>query len=96
MPEKRPLRAAALRYEGEGAPKVVASGRNLIAERIVAAAKEAGVPLRSDPALAEALARLELDREIPQDLYTAVAEALAWAYGLDLRAAGAEPPTQPR
>jgi flagellar biosynthesis protein len=85
MPEK-PRRASALKYEGPGAPKVVASGRGLIADRIVAAAREAGVAVREDAALAEALAGLDLDREIPEDLYAAVAEALAWAYSLDLRA----------
>jgi flagellar biosynthesis protein len=85
MPEK-PRRASALKYEDAGAPKVVASGRGVIADRIVAAAREAGVAVREDAALAEALAGLDLDREIPEDLYAAVAEALAWAYSLDLRA----------
>ena len=75
-----------MKYEGVGAPKVVATGRGLIAERIVAAAREAGVAVREDAALAEALAGLELGREIPEDLYAAVAEALAWAYALDLKA----------
>ena len=81
-----PRRASALKYEGVGAPKVVASGRGLVADRILEIAREAGLPIRSDAALAEALAQLELDREIPEDLYTAVAEALAWAYSLDLKA----------
>ena len=81
-----PRRASALRYEGVGAPKVVASGRGLVADRILEIARAAGLPIREDAALVEALAQLELDREIPEDLYTAVAEALAWAYSLDLRA----------
>ena len=85
MPEK-PRRASALKYEGTGAPKVVATGQGLIAERIVAAAREAGVAIREDAALAEALATLDLGREFPEDLYTAVAEALAWAYSLDVKA----------
>jgi flagellar biosynthesis protein len=85
MPEK-PRRASALRYEGTGAPRVVASGKGLVADRILAVAREAGLPVREDPALAEALAGLELEREIPEDLYKAVAEALAWAYALDLKA----------
>jgi flagellar biosynthesis protein len=83
MPERR---ASALKYEGTGAPKVVASGKGLVADRILEIAREAGLPVREDAALVEALAGLELDREIPEDLYTAVAEALAWAYSLDLRA----------
>jgi flagellar biosynthesis protein len=86
MPEQR-RRATALRYEGTGAPKVAASGRGYIADRIVEVARENGIPVREDPALAEALAALELDTEIPEDLYTAVAEAIAWAYSLDAHAA---------
>ena len=85
MPTPR-KRAAALRYEGTGAPKVVAAGRGLIAEKILAAAKEAGVPVREDQALAEALSGLELGREVPEELWVAVAEALAWAYRLDVKA----------
>jgi flagellar biosynthesis protein len=85
MPEK-PRRASALKYEGTGAPKVVATGQGLIAERIVQAARDAGIAIREDAALAEALGGLDLGREIPEDLYAAVAEALAWAYSLDLRA----------
>jgi flagellar biosynthesis protein len=85
MPDK-PRRASALKYEGAGAPKVVATGQGLIADRIVAAARDAGIAIREDAALAEALAGLDLGREIPEDLYAAVAEALAWAYSLDLKA----------
>ena len=86
-PEK-PRRATALRYEGTGAPKVAATGRGYIADRIIEVARENGIPIREDPALADALASLELESEIPQDLYTAVAEAIAWAYSLDRKAAG--------
>ena len=49
-------------------------------------AKEAGVPVREDAALADALARLQVDLAIPPELYAAVAEALVWAYSLDARA----------
>ncbi len=86
-PERR--RATALRYEQGGhAPEVVATGAGLIAERIIAAAREAGVPVRHDPALAEALAALDLGDEVPPALWTAVAETLAWAYRLDAGAGG--------
>jgi flagellar biosynthesis protein len=81
-----PKRAAALRYEGSGAPKVTAAGRGLIAEKILEEARKAGVPIREDKALAEALAGLELGKEVPEELWVAVAQALAWAYRLDLRA----------
>ena len=91
MPDEqppRPARATALRYDPEsgGPPKVVATGRGLIAERILAEAEGAGVPVRRDEALAAALAGLELGHEVPEELWAAVAEALAWAYGLDVKA----------
>jgi flagellar biosynthesis protein len=81
MPERR--RVTALRYEGTGSPKVVASGQGHVAERILAAAQAAGVPVREDPELAAALQGLALGQEVPEDLWLAVAEVLAWAYGLE-------------
>jgi len=89
MPDERPpdRRAAALRYHGEGAPEVVAAGAGHIAARIVEEARRAGVPVREDAALAEALAKLDIGTEIPPELFAAVAEALVWAYRLDGRAA---------
>jgi flagellar biosynthesis protein len=83
--EGRPVRATALRYDaaGQAAPRVAATGRGLVAERILAEAEAAGVPIRRDAALAEALAALELGQEVPEALWKAVAEVLAWAYRLD-------------
>jgi flagellar biosynthesis protein len=89
MPEDRepPKRATALRYtEGSAAPEIVATGRGEIARKILDTAEEAGVPVRRDPALVEALAKLDVGREIPPELYVAVAEALVWAYRLDAKA----------
>ncbi len=82
---RKPRRAAALRYDpaAGGAPRVVAAGAGEIAKRIVELAGEQGVPVREEPALAEALARLELEQEIPPELFVAVAEVLVWAYGLE-------------
>jgi flagellar biosynthesis protein len=89
MPDIEPRRRAhALSYEpGDSAPKVTASGSGLVAERIIAAAREAGVPVRSDPGLAEALAKLDLGATVPEPLWRAVAQVLAWAYRLDAEAA---------
>jgi flagellar biosynthesis protein len=86
VPERR-RRATALRYrQGQDhAPQVVASGAGHIAETILERAREAGVPVREDPALVEALARLPLEAEIPEELFAAVAEVLVWAYTLDSR-----------
>ena len=86
MPEGR-KRATALRYtEGSDAPEVVATGAGEIAEKILEAAEAAGVPVRRDPTLVEALSKLDVGRMIPPELYTAVAEALVWAYRLDAKA----------
>jgi len=72
--------AVALRYDGTGAPRVTAKGRAEVAERIVALAREHGVPLQDEPALAAVLARIPLGDEIPEALYRAVAEVIAFAY----------------
>ena len=82
-------RATALSYgPAQNAPKVVATGQGVIADRILEIAAAAGVPIREDEALVNALASLELGQEIPEDLFVAVAEALAWAYRLDRAARG--------
>ena len=86
MPDQPPprRRATALHYtHGDVAPKVTATGAGLFAERIIAAAREAGVPVREDRALAQALAALDLGSGVPEAMWKAVAEALAWAYKLD-------------
>ncbi len=85
MPEPPPRRrATALHYtHGEVAPTVAATGAGVLAERIIAAARDAGVPVREDPALVEALSALNLGAHIPEALWKAVAETLAWAYRLD-------------
>jgi flagellar biosynthesis protein len=92
MPEEKPSRATALRYtDGSDAPEVVATGRGEIARKILETAEEAGVPVRRDPALVEALGKLDVGQAIPPDLYVAVAEALVWAYRLDARASRPRP-----
>ncbi|MGC8854353.1 MAG: EscU/YscU/HrcU family type III secretion system export apparatus switch protein [Halothiobacillaceae bacterium] len=83
-PQAPPL-AVALHYDGGGAPRLVAKGGGEVAERILEVAREHGVPLHEDPALARALARLELGEEIPRALYQAVAEVLAFALRLSGR-----------
>jgi flagellar biosynthetic protein FlhB len=74
--------AVALRYDGDApAPVVVAKGTDLIAARIRAVAAEHGVPVIGDPPLARALhASVEIDREIPEELFGAVAQLLAFVY----------------
>ena len=62
---------------------MVASGQGAVADRILAHAREAGVPVREDPALAAALSAMALGQEVPEELWMAVAEVLVWAYGLE-------------
>jgi flagellar biosynthesis protein len=80
MPERDVT--AALRYTGTGAPRVVAAGRGHVAAAILETAREAGVPVHEDPELADALAQLALGDEVPEELWAAVAEVLAWAYSI--------------
>lgn len=72
--------AVALRYDGNKAPRVTAKGENLLATRIIDAAEQAGVPLYPDPELAMVLSQVPMGEEIPDNLYKAVAEVIAFAY----------------
>ncbi len=78
--EKR--RAVALNYDfmESGSPRVVAKGEGFLADEIRRRAEEAGVPLYEDDALVEVLSQIELEREIPPELFRAVAEVLSWIY----------------
>lgn len=77
------MHAVALHYSGKGAPRVVAKGSGLVADNIIATARAHGVPLDQDPALAGALSRVDLGREIPRELYIAVAQVLAFAWNIN-------------
>lgn len=81
-PKKRQQTAVALRYNGDegNAPTIKAKGRGPIAERIIETAKLHGVPIQTDPDLVEVLAALDLDMEIPEEIYAVVAELLAFVY----------------
>jgi len=85
MTETRIKKAVALKYEKsrDHAPRVTAKGARKIAERIIELAGEKGIPITEDPDLVGALMKLDLQDEIPQELYKVVAEILAFAYGLN-------------
>lgn len=72
--------AVALEYEkgSREAPRVIAKGRGLIAERIIALAEENDIIIESNPALARALSGVELEEEIPVELFEAVAEIIGF------------------
>jgi flagellar biosynthesis protein len=80
--------AVALRYRHgqDAAPQVTASGRGLLAEKILAVAEAAKVPIHQDAELAEALDQVGVDRAIPPELYAAVAEVIAFIHRLRPRA----------
>ena len=81
--------AIALRYsptDGDSAPKISAKGDGFIAEEILRIARENDVPLRRDPALAGALATLDVGQQIPAELFRAIAEVLAFVYKMNGKA----------
>lgn len=76
--------AIALAYEsGDYAPKIVAKGKGLIAEQIIARAKEHKVFVHESKELVALLMQVDLDDHIPPELYLAIAEILAWLYRLE-------------
>lgn len=97
MPQQEPeldptavKKAVALKYDVEKnkAPKVVAKGKGHVAENIMEAARKGQVPVYQNKSLVNMLMALELDKEIPTELYTTVAEILAYVYRIDKRRQG--------
>ncbi len=88
MNDRNKKQAVALKYEGQGAPRVVAKGERFVAEQIIRLAQEAGVPIMTDPDLVQLLSQVELEAEIPPELYQAVATILAFVYRMERDATG--------
>jgi flagellar biosynthesis protein len=86
MPKKK-TKAVALKYEidKDAAPRVVAKGKDFIAEKIIETARAHNVPLYEDKNLVQVLEALDLDTQIPPELYRAVAEVLAFIYRLNAK-----------
>lgn len=84
-PSSDPVREAiALAYrQTDAAPRVVAKGKGVIAEEIIARAKEHGVFVHESPELVALLTQVDIDEHIPPQLYLAVAELLAWLYRIE-------------
>lgn len=74
--------AVALHYDHESAPRVVAKGKGLVAEKILALARENDVPIEDNPVLVEALATIDIGEEIPEELYQVVAEIISFVLSL--------------
>lgn len=77
--------AVALKYDGDKAPTITATGTHELAEEIVRIAREHEVPLYENAELASLLARLSLNEEIPESLYRVIAEILAFAFHIRRR-----------
>ena len=71
-----------MRWNGKGAPKVTAKGQGLVAEQIIELGQKHDVPMREDPELVRLLSTVELNTEVPDQLFVAVAEVIAFAYAL--------------
>lgn len=78
-------KAVALKYERgkDPAPKVTAKGRGAVAERILAIARENNIPIKQDKTLLEAIYKLDINEEIPEELYRVIAEILAFVYRMN-------------
>lgn len=83
--KKESPEAAALRYdiENDNAPVVIAKGEGEIARQIIKTAEENNIPLKEDKDLVKVLLQLELEEEIPEELYSAVAEILSFVFELE-------------
>lgn len=76
--------AVALTYDAsDGAPRVVAKGRGILADEIIERAHAAGVYVHESPELLSLLMQVDMDDRIPAELYIAVAELLAWLYRIE-------------
>ena len=78
-------KAVALKYRrrSDSAPKVIAKGRGIIADKIIEIAEAHHIHVHEDPDMIEILSQLDLNEEIPADLYAVVAELLSFVYGLN-------------
>ncbi len=82
--KKKVKTAVALEYDpNDAAPKVIATGKGIIAEKIIEKAKESDVPVHRDDKLADTLSRLEIGEMIPPELYEVVAEILLFVDHMD-------------
>ncbi len=78
-------KAVALQYEAERdtAPRVIAKGKGHVAENILAAAQSNTIPVYQNKSLVNMLMAIDIDREIPPELYKAIAEVMAYVYKMD-------------
>jgi flagellar biosynthesis protein len=92
MAKKEIKKAVALKYDRsqDSAPKVTAKGQGRIADKIIELAEKHDIPIKDDPDLIEVLSSLDLNEEIPSEIYVAVAELLAFVYSMNSQKKGAD------
>lgn len=83
MPDPKRAAAAIAYRDGDGAPRIVAKGRGILADTIIDKARASGVYVHESRELLALLMQIDLDSHIPPQLYIAVAELLAWLYQLE-------------
>ncbi len=85
MEKKYLKKAVALKYDKDSgdAPKITAKGKGKVAQKIIELAQKHDIPIKDDPDLVEVLSSLEIDEEIPPEIYGAVAELLAFVYSIN-------------
>lgn len=90
MSSEHQKKAVAIRYNPDiyDAPTITAKGAGAVAERIMERAREHGVPVQKDKSLVEVLAALDLNTQIPPELYQVVAEILAMVYKIEKKTEG--------
>jgi flagellar biosynthesis protein len=93
MADERALAVALAYAPGDAAPKVVAKGRGLIAEAIIARAHESEIYVHQSAEMVALLMQVDLDDRIPPQLYLAVAELLAWLYRVEQEGENTQPNT---
>ena len=83
--EKQRTVAAAIKYDPgkDAAPRVTAKGKGHVADKIIELARQHNIPIKNDPGLVEILSRLDIDEQIPLEVYRAVAEILAFVYSIN-------------
>ena len=85
MKKDKKNRAVALKYEpkADGAPRIMAKGKGKVAEKIIEIAREHNIYIHNDPDLIDVLSQLDINDEIPSNLYIVVAELLAFVYSIN-------------
>ncbi|MEH6470208.1 MAG: EscU/YscU/HrcU family type III secretion system export apparatus switch protein [Halopseudomonas sp.] len=91
----KPRSAVALTYDKTRAPFLSAKGKGLVAEEIIRIAAEHGIMIHEDPTLVETLSLLQLGQDIPESLYKAIAEVIAFAYSLRSDKPISDPTSEP-